>query len=231
MTLLTHVTFRDPCTWSAFHGLCFSVPAAQPTLMIRITSTSLSVFAPWFNWIEVRYLRFRERFALTYWFRCAWNFSDESRSPQIPWVFSIHSQMRCWRWTFKKTHFRCQVSFNPLISKTIHQTNRTPTQPQLKMNPSPSTSTTSLLSVFQRKSAPKNYESAFGQLSSSYGFGGAVPSLPPKSSKPSKKSLPKSTTSPVPPPRPQPAKDYEAAFAQLSSSYGFGGSIPFSSKK
>jgi len=140
----------------------------------------------------------------------------------------------------KEAHFRCQVSFKPvvqppftLVLKTIHQTNKTnkaPTQPQPNMNPSPSTSTSSLLSVFQRKSSPKNWESAFGQLSSSYGFGGTVPSLPPKSSKPSK-SLPKSTTSPVPPPRPQPAKDYEAAFGQLSSSYGFGGSAPHLSSK
>ncbi|KIM37893.1 hypothetical protein M413DRAFT_448160 [Hebeloma cylindrosporum] len=99
------------------------------------------------------------------------------------------------------------------------------------MNSSPSTSTTSLLPSFQRKSAPKNWESAFGQLSSSYGFGGAVPSLPAKASKPSK-SLPKSATSPPVPPQSQPVKDYEAAFAQLSSSYGFGAPVPsLSSKK
>ncbi|KAF4611224.1 hypothetical protein D9613_006602 [Agrocybe pediades] len=92
---------------------------------------------------------------------------------------------------------------------------------------SASSSTASLLP------SSKHWESSFGQLSSSYGFAGAVPSLPPKSTK-----SPKVTSTSVP--RTQsstpsynqssvvrPAsKDYESAFGQLTSSYGFGGGVP-----
>ncbi|TFK36114.1 hypothetical protein BDQ12DRAFT_687304 [Crucibulum laeve] len=72
--------------------------------------------------------------------------------------------------------------------------------------------------------ASKNYEAAFGALSSSYGFGSGVPSVP-KSSKitstSSSRSYAHSTSSSS-----QSPKNYEAAFGSLSSTYGFGGSAP-----
>jgi len=88
------------------------------------------------------------------------------------------------------------------------------------------------------QSSSKNWESSFGKLSSSFGFGGSAPSLP--SSKNSKTKVPKQqqpayqaqVLSPAPG-----QKNYEAAFGNLSSSYGFGGgpvpapSVPRSEKK
>jgi len=79
----------------------------------------------------------------------------------------------------------------------------------------------------------KNYEAAFGNLSSSYGFGGAAPCLPTSQpSTPAKvKSTPVVVQQTVATPVPQ-GKNYEAAFGQLSSSYGFGGfSTPSLPKK
>ncbi|KDR73952.1 hypothetical protein GALMADRAFT_250668 [Galerina marginata CBS 339.88] len=107
-----------------------------------------------------------------------------------------------------------------------------------------SSSSTSLLnSSSSHMPTPKNWESAFGKLSSSYGFSGSVPSLPKKSSKSPKpsststssqslsstssrssmSSVPSTSTrsSVLPPP-----KDYESSFGHLSSSYGFGGTVP-----
>ncbi|KAF8174921.1 hypothetical protein BJ912DRAFT_989212 [Pholiota molesta] len=107
-------------------------------------------------------------------------------------------------------------------------------------------STSSLLIPKSHQTTRKDYESAFAHLSSQYGFGGSVPSLPRKSTKSTKPSSESQTTkSPVTTTqstssssssaasasyssRTQPEKDYQAAFGQLSSSYGFGGgfSVP-----
>ncbi|PPQ95407.1 hypothetical protein CVT26_008253 [Gymnopilus dilepis] len=92
-------------------------------------------------------------------------------------------------------------------------------------------SSTSLLLPSSHKSTPKDWETSFGQLSSSYGFSGSVPSVPPKSKK-SKSPSPSSVPSPFmqsvsshPSVSPS-TKDYEKSFGQLSSMYGFGGGVP-----
>ncbi|KAF8970641.1 hypothetical protein BDZ97DRAFT_1790245 [Flammula alnicola] len=98
------------------------------------------------------------------------------------------------------------------------------------------TSTSSLMPSSPHKSSTKNWESAFGELSSSYGFSGGIPSLPQKVSK-STKSKTKVPKSSIPSSQPQSSvtrqpKDYESAFGSLSATYGFGGGIPsLSSKK
>ncbi|KAI0042597.1 hypothetical protein FA95DRAFT_1682445 [Auriscalpium vulgare] len=80
-------------------------------------------------------------------------------------------------------------------------------------------------------STPRDYEAAFGNLSSSYGFGAPLPS-PASSSLPSRKHSRKSTSLPAPPPpTPSPSytpphRDYQAAFGDLSAAYGYGGSAP-----
>ncbi|KAG5638697.1 hypothetical protein H0H81_010922 [Sphagnurus paluster] len=78
-------------------------------------------------------------------------------------------------------------------------------------------------------SAPKNYEAAFGALSSSYGYGAGVPALPPKSSASTKRA--------AAPPNVETQKsdskekDYSTAFASLASTYGFGGPLPTAASK
>ncbi|KDR73950.1 hypothetical protein GALMADRAFT_250666 [Galerina marginata CBS 339.88] len=88
------------------------------------------------------------------------------------------------------------------------------------MSPVPSTSTSTRSSVVP---STKDYESSFGHLSSSYGFGSGVPSLPPRVQKQPKHS---SSSQPTVV-RPTTGKDYESSFGQLSEMYGFGGpSVP-----
>ena len=84
----------------------------------------------------------------------------------------------------------------------------------------------------------KDYELAFATLSSSYGFGGGAPSLPPRQTKKKKDSVGASPSSYPSPRASYPSndlndrspsrshKDYEGAFAYLSSSFGFGGNGP-----
>jgi len=121
---------------------------------------------------------------------------------------------------------------------------------------SPTASTTSLISKDKKPSAPqKDYAAALADLQSSYGAGGHAPVLPsgnresskPKASKKSKagtaaatqpasESIPSESapndsepaTDDGGPPRESapPKKNYEAAFASLQSSFGFGGSAP-----
>ncbi|KAF9002974.1 hypothetical protein BDQ17DRAFT_1356400 [Cyathus striatus] len=86
---------------------------------------------------------------------------------------------------------------------------------------STTSSTASLVSTHQQTTS-KDYQAAFGALSSSYGFGGGVPILPSrKPTKPqttpqsSKWSSASSST-----------KDYSAAFGSFASSYGFAGGVP-----
>lgn len=92
------------------------------------------------------------------------------------------------------------------------------------------------------KGAQKNYAAAFGELQSTYGFGGATPGPTPRrkifkdASKRStlrsffrvRSSSSTSSDRPGPEPSAAPAveKDYSGAFGQLSSSYGFGGAAP-----
>ena len=69
----------------------------------------------------------------------------------------------------------------------------------------------------------KDYFAALGSLQSQYGFGGGAPTpvtlpQPSKSSKPS--SSPPAVAAPA---KSSKTKDYEAAYAALCSSYGFGG--------
>ena len=99
-------------------------------------------------------------------------------------------------------------------------------------------SSSSSTSASTSQSSSKNWESSFGKLSSSFGFGGSAPSLP--SSNNSKTKVPKqhqpAYQAQVQSPAPG-QKNYEAAFGNLSSSYGFGGgpvpapSVPRSEKK
>ncbi|KAJ7272632.1 hypothetical protein B0H12DRAFT_1215754 [Mycena haematopus] len=102
---------------------------------------------------------------------------------------------------------------------------------------SASTSTTSLVSNTtvssraplngSRTAQPKDFQSAFASLQSTYGFNGSAPSPVPKQ---------KGTSAPcsaVPSPAtvtraPLQAtnKNYESAFADLQSTYGFSGAVP-----
>lgn len=77
-------------------------------------------------------------------------------------------------------------------------------------------------------SAPKDYEAAFGALSSSYGFAGAVPSL--QSSRSTK--APKAPKAPktqqqtqAPTTTGAPRKDFEAAYGALVSQNGWGSGV------
>ncbi|KAJ7156881.1 hypothetical protein C8R43DRAFT_407272 [Mycena crocata] len=71
----------------------------------------------------------------------------------------------------------------------------------------------------------KNFQAAFADLQSTYGFGGAAPSPVPKASKmPSASSSASSKISwrtPLGAP-----KDFQSAFADLQSTYGFAGAAP-----
>lgn len=86
---------------------------------------------------------------------------------------------------------------------------------------SSTTSYSSTTSLVSKQTSPKNYEAAFGNLVSSFGFGGGVPKAAPQKVT----QTPKSHKTPVssPPPSRSAPKNYEAAFGSLSSSYGFGG--------
>ncbi|KAJ6478533.1 hypothetical protein C8R47DRAFT_1138674 [Mycena vitilis] len=106
-----------------------------------------------------------------------------------------------------------------------------------------STSTTSLASTttvssrtpLTRPAPQKDFKAAFANLQSTYGFGGSVPSPVPKQQKPTtSKRNPKSLpTAPAPAPATgaprspsKPIKNFQAAFADLQSTFGFGGAAP-----
>lgn len=84
-------------------------------------------------------------------------------------------------------------------------------------------STVSSQSTFAESRITKDYEAAFGHLSSAYGFAGSVPSLP---SKDSKSTLPNLSKRPLIEARS--SKDYQRAYGDLSSTYGNG--APMASK-
>ncbi|KAJ7643377.1 hypothetical protein DFH06DRAFT_1477151 [Mycena polygramma] len=95
-----------------------------------------------------------------------------------------------------------------------------------------STSTTSLVSNTTVSSRapltgsavpPKDFQAAFANLQSTYGFGGSTPSPVQKQKK---SSAPSSTTSLTPRAPPKGTKNPETAFADLQSTYGFGGAVP-----
>ncbi len=88
---------------------------------------------------------------------------------------------------------------------------------------------TSTLAPSKQGRTEKDYFAAQGALQSTYGFGGAAPVIPTVSSSPKTKKLStassaSSKTSTAANSRP--AKDWEAAYATLSSQYGFGGTAP-----
>ncbi|KAF8994892.1 hypothetical protein BDQ17DRAFT_1285442 [Cyathus striatus] len=86
------------------------------------------------------------------------------------------------------------------------------------------TSSTSLVSTHQL-TTNKNYQAAFGALSSSYGFGGGVPTLPQR--KPTNtQTAPQSSQSSSSNAMTSSTKDYSAAFGSLAESYGFTGGVP-----
>ncbi|KAJ7643369.1 hypothetical protein DFH06DRAFT_598273 [Mycena polygramma] len=104
-----------------------------------------------------------------------------------------------------------------------------------------STSTTSLASTttvssrtpLTRPAPQKDFQAAFANLQSTYGFGGSVPSPVPKQQKSpsSKRSTKRSPTAPAPAtdaPRSSltPTKNFQAAFADLQSTFGFGSAVP-----
>lgn len=118
--------------------------------------------------------------------------------------------------------------------------NTKPTAPKSAANPhpNPSASNLSLASTAGSMSSTtpltragkgkgKDYNAAFGSLTSTYGTAGVTPKPLDRSHPPRSSSSPSSTT---PNPGPSlaragpPPKDYEAAFANLSQSYGYGGS-------
>ncbi|PPQ85753.1 hypothetical protein CVT25_003072 [Psilocybe cyanescens] len=92
-----------------------------------------------------------------------------------------------------------------------------------------SSSTCLLASSSTHQPSSKNWEASFGQLASSYGFSGGVPSLPKKTkstksdAKTSRASIYTTTPSSS---ESRATRDYEAAFGHLLSAYGFGGGVP-----
>ena len=70
----------------------------------------------------------------------------------------------------------------------------------------------------------KDYEATFAALQSTYGFGGTAPVLPALTERKAAKASKAATSHATPVAAKSGAKkDYEAAYATLSSSYGFGG--------
>jgi len=117
-----------------------------------------------------------------------------------------------------------EVSFGKLSSSFGFGATSVPSLPVKKS--SKSSSKVHKMAPSHNQSSPshsspqKNWEATFGNLSSSYGFGGMAPSVPKKVSKHGSK-VPES------PPRllsenTRPPQDYEKASGNLSSSYGFG---------
>ncbi|KAI0741240.1 hypothetical protein BC629DRAFT_277591 [Irpex lacteus] len=87
----------------------------------------------------------------------------------------------------------------------------------------------STLAPSKQPRTEKDYFATQGALQSTYGFGGAAPVIPTVSSSPKTKKH--STTSTASPQtstaaNSRPQKDWEAAYATLSSQYGFGGAAP-----
>ncbi|KAF7979918.1 hypothetical protein HWV62_40324 [Athelia sp. TMB] len=87
-------------------------------------------------------------------------------------------------------------------------------------------STTPLTRGGKQNLKGKDYNTAFGALASTFGTSGATPRPPRDSPSPSSSSTPLASAppAPAPPSSPAPRKDFEAAFANLSQSYGYGGS-------
>ncbi|KAJ7272638.1 hypothetical protein B0H12DRAFT_589814 [Mycena haematopus] len=71
----------------------------------------------------------------------------------------------------------------------------------------------------------KDFQSAFADLQSTYGFGGAAPRPVPKKTSTSvpRSTVPSQTTRS---PLQTTPKNFESAFADLQSTYGFGGATP-----
>lgn len=94
------------------------------------------------------------------------------------------------------------------------------------------TSTMSSTSPLTQNQPQKDFSAAFADLQSSYGMGGGmqVPKPAEKRSKvPSTKAqkhVVSFSTSTAPMTPSQSGKDYELAFGNLASSYGYGGSVP-----
>jgi len=120
-------------------------------------------------------------------------------------------------------------------SSFLSRTSSVSSPERMPFTSSPSNSSSSENLVNPKQS--KDYQLAFATLSSSYGFGGGASSLPPQ--QPRKNNSIKASPSSCPPPTPTCAsypsninspsrsqKDYQEAFAYLSSSFGFGGNGP-----
>ncbi|KAG6901204.1 hypothetical protein C0995_015451 [Termitomyces sp. Mi166 len=95
---------------------------------------------------------------------------------------------------------------------------------------STNSSTTTLTSPPLQKAQPKNYETALGALSATYGFGpGAFTSTPLPATPSAPQRTSPSSQAATRPPVSTPShtqKDYNAAFGSLVSSYGFNGVVP-----
>lgn len=126
-------------------------------------------------------------------------------------------------------------TFIELNPRAMNSSNTKPNTSKSTVNPhaNPSASVLSLASTagstssttpLTRAGKGKDYSAAFGSLTSTYGTSGTTP-------KPHDPSLPRASasSSAAPAPRPAPSqagappKDYEAAFANLSQSYGYSG--------
>ena len=91
-----------------------------------------------------------------------------------------------------------------------------------------STASTIVQKPASKQRTEKDYFAALGALQSSYGFGGAAPTIPTlsTSTKSKKAKSAPSTPAPATAMKATQPRDYEAAYGALSSSYGFGGAAP-----
>ncbi|KAJ6478534.1 hypothetical protein C8R47DRAFT_1323020 [Mycena vitilis] len=107
-----------------------------------------------------------------------------------------------------------------------------------------STSTASLVSntsvssrtPLTRPATQKDYQAAFGNLQSTYGFGGsglyygvggsALSPLPKQNKPASPKRSKNSPTAPATGASTKTTKNFQAAFGNLQSTFGFGGAVP-----
>ncbi|KAJ7643379.1 hypothetical protein DFH06DRAFT_598384 [Mycena polygramma] len=92
-----------------------------------------------------------------------------------------------------------------------------------------STTTVSSRTPLTRPAPQKDYQATFANLQSTYGFGGSVPSPVPKQQKSTSSKRTKSSPTPATdaPRSPlKPTKNFQAAFADLQSTFGFGGAVP-----
>lgn len=95
------------------------------------------------------------------------------------------------------------------------------------------TSTVASTTPLTHNQPQKDFSAAFANLQSQYGMSGGMPVPKPTEKRSKTHTSPKAQkhvvsfpTSPAPTTPSQPGKNYELAFGNLASSYGFGSSVP-----